>query len=78
MLETSQSVSKTLGTKDTNSNSKSHEDTGRVLDETTKKSFASLFKFNRNPSKGISLFKVKSKEYVVEVDYQEVNDVIVT
>ncbi|KAI5652780.1 hypothetical protein M9H77_29967 [Catharanthus roseus] len=66
-----QSQVQTLGTKDTNSNSKSHEDTGRVLDETTKKSFASLFKFNRNPSKGISLFKVKSKEYVVEVDYQE-------
>lgn len=76
--ETSQSVSKTLGTEDTQSYAKVDVTADQVKEDFSKKSFASLFKDNRNPSKGISLFKVESQEDVVEIEYDEVDDVIET
>lgn len=41
-------------------------------------SFASLFQDNRNPRKGITLYKVDNQDEVVEVDYEEVDGIIVT
>ncbi|KAI5683145.1 hypothetical protein M9H77_04373 [Catharanthus roseus] len=75
--KTSQSVSKTLGTKDTPTSSKSKAD-GKGLELKKKKSFASFFQDNWNPKKGISLYKVENQQGVVNIDYEDMTDVIET
>lgn len=62
-------MSKTLGLEDTPFSFKTDAD-DMVQGEKPKESFASLFQDNKNPSKGISLYKVDNQEDVVEVDYE--------
>ncbi|KAI5681578.1 hypothetical protein M9H77_02806 [Catharanthus roseus] len=77
VAETSPSVSRTLGMEDTTSKSK--EDSVNGIEENQpKKTFASLFADNRNPSKGIQLYKIMVQSDVIEVESDEVDDVIET
>lgn len=88
VLETSPSVSRTIGTNDTVGPSKQPNEVG-VLKEPPKKSFAeavskeqprktfvSLFHENRNPTKGLPVTKFESKNGEVDVSYEEIDTVV--
>lgn len=75
--ETSQSFSETLETEDTLTSSKNATE-GRVLEGNKKKTFTSLFQDNRNPSKGISLYKVENLQGVAKIDMVDVTDIVQT
>ncbi|KAI5670954.1 hypothetical protein M9H77_11318 [Catharanthus roseus] len=76
--ETSVSTSRTLGPNDTLSSAKGEASSDQPKQDLPKKSFVSLFKDNRNPSKGITLYKVENQDDVVELEEEEVHDVIKT
>lgn len=76
VAESSQSVSKTLGTEDTTSSSNTIQD-GRVPDEKKNKTFASLFKTTEILTHDFSTkFEDQDDEVVIEVE--DVDDVIET
>lgn len=44
----------------------------------SQKNLFRLFQDNRNPTKGISLFMVDNQEEAVEINYEEVDEIVVT
>lgn len=72
--ETSQSISETLGTEDTPTSSNNVTE-GTIL-EGNKKTFTSLFQDNRNPSKGIPLYKVENQQGIAKIDMADVTDMV--
>ncbi|KAI5653675.1 hypothetical protein M9H77_30862 [Catharanthus roseus] len=76
--ESSVSTSRTLGSDDTLSSPKGEASSDHPKQDLPKKSFVSLFKDNRNPSKGMTLYKVENQDDVVENEEEEVDDVIKT
>lgn len=85
--ETSPSMSRTIGSKDTDGEEQGKGGDGQglptknqsyaevVSKEQPKKTFAALFQDNRNPNKGIPLAKVENAKGEVDISFEEVDTV---
>lgn len=47
-----------------------------VYENQPKKTFASLFAYNRNPAKGTHLYKIMEQSHIIEMELDEVDDVL--
>ncbi|KAI5653386.1 hypothetical protein M9H77_30573 [Catharanthus roseus] len=72
---TSPSISRALGMEDSHSFTKEAL-VDDIVENQSRKTFASLFADNKSPNKGIQLYKIEEQPDIVEVEPDEVDDVI--